>query len=72
MYSLENYYRVWDDNNGCYWQIGPDADCCGCVEVVYFEKGFEKPRHQFVAPPQAAILIAEAIKKVAESMPKEL
>lgn len=68
MYSLECLflYRVYDDNNGCYWEIRPDTEGFGCVQVTYYENGMATANQQLMAPPEAALLIAKAMIKVAE------
>jgi hypothetical protein len=69
-YSLENFCRVYDDTHGCYYEIRPDTDGLDCVEVTYHDGG---PKGDvlrcFTVPPEMARLLAEAIAKVAGSLP---
>jgi len=70
-YSIESFFRVYDDSNGSYWEIRPDVDALGCVEVRCYENGKLHPNQQLIAPPAAMQLIAKAMAAVADSMVKE-
>jgi hypothetical protein len=67
MYTLENFYRVYDDKTGFYWEIRPDSDGLGLVEIAYYEENrvFKK---DIIMPPAVAFLVAEAVMKVANSL----
>ena len=68
-FSSENFIRIYDDENGCYWQIGHDADGCNCVEIRYSDNHKDsKVESLVVLPPPAARLIAAAILKIADSV----
>ena len=65
VYTLEPEYKVWDEENGVYVKVAPDADGLGCIEISYEESGSVD---RISVPPAMALLIAEAIKRIAEHM----
>ena len=68
-YSLEQFYRVYDDSCGAFYEVRPDSDGLDCVEVTYNGGvGDEKTDRCFTVPPEMAALIAEALVKVAQSI----
>jgi hypothetical protein len=68
-YSLESFYRVYDDSCGAFYEIRPDSDGLDCVEVTYHDGGGGKVERCITVPPDMARLLAEAIVKVAGSLP---
>jgi hypothetical protein len=69
-YSLETHLRVYDDSEGAYISVGEDADNLGCVEVMTAGEGNKKYWGDFrlAVTPDAALLLAEAIRRVAEDL----
>lgn len=65
-YSIEIQYKVWDNENQQFIQVAPDAAGFGCVEVAYIIDGIVDRTDRINMPPEMALLVAEAIKKVAE------
>ena len=63
VYTLEPEYKVWDEDNGVYISVAPDG--LGCVEVSYKESGSVD---RITMPPEQALLVAEAIKRVADHL----
>jgi hypothetical protein len=66
--SLETIRRVYDDDNGCFIEVGPDSDSLGCVEIR--TTGEKNKGHwgeiRFAVPKQFALQLAEAIRRCAE------
>lgn len=69
-YSVNNISRVFDDENGDFYEIRPDADGLGCLEIVYFDERGKDTGHRITIPPGMALLIAGEIKKQAEILIK--
>lgn len=65
-YSTEIQYKVWDVENQQFIQVAPDAAGFGCIEVAYIKGGIVDRTDRITMPPEMALLVAEAIKKVAE------
>jgi len=65
-YSTEIQYKVRDNENQQFIQVAPDAAGFGCVEVAYIKDGIIDRTDRITMPPEMALLVAEAIKKVAE------
>lgn len=70
-YSVDNISRVFDDDNGDFYEIKPDADGLGCLEIIYFDEKGKNTGHRITIPPAMALLIAEEIKKQAEILIKK-
>lgn len=66
-YSVETFMRIYEDDHGWFYEIRPDADGLGCVEVRYSD-GVGNSKSLFSCPPKAAHLLANAIHKVALEM----
>lgn len=66
-YSVETYTRVYNDNHGGYVQIGPDSDGLGLCEIRYVE---EEQAATMIVPWQMALLVADAIRNLAEVAPE--
>lgn len=62
-YSTEIQYKVWNNEKQRFIEIAPDVDGLGHVEVSYLHSGIVE---RITMPPEMALLVAEAIKKVAE------
>lgn len=70
-YTLETFMRVYDDTNGCYYEIRADADALGLVELRYAEDGDAQSKSLTAMPPEMARLVAQAMLKIADSIPPE-
>ena len=57
-FELESHFKVYDNENGEFMNIGPDRDGLDCVEIIDGDI-------TLVMPPEQALLVAEAIKRVA-------
>ena len=66
-YSLEMVMRVYDDTNGCYYEVSPDADALDLVSMGYSD-GDGPAAHVWAMPPAMARLVAAALVKVADSI----
>lgn len=70
-YSIESFFRVYDDDNGCFYEIRPDSDALGCVEVSYSDGGKgDALKRCLTVPPQMARLLAQAIEGCADKLEK--
>ena len=70
--SVEKFIKVFDDENGCYYQVGSDADGLDCVEIKYNTgDGFEE-NTGIVVPPDMAIGIANAMLEIATGIQEKL
>ncbi len=68
-YETEVFRRVYNNEYGCYYQIGPDADSIGCVEVRYIvEKGKMHPEQMPMCSPECAVLIGQAMIDCAKEL----
>ena len=69
--TLETFYRVYNDMDGSFWEIRPDADALNCVSIQYYgESGAAD--HPLLFSPAVAILVADAMRMQAEALkPKE-
>ena len=64
-YSMETVYKVWCDETGYRYEVGPDADGLYCIELRGVnEKGEIETR--FFIDTDAAPLIHEALGKLIE------
>lgn len=67
-YSIEIQYKVRDNENQQFIQVAPDAAGFGCVEVAYIKGGIVDRTDRITMPPEMALLVADAIKRIAEHM----
>lgn len=61
-YSLETMYEVWDDDDGDHYEIGPDRDGLGLVEVRMRDKD-NKILLRMTFPSKQGRLISDAIMR---------
>lgn len=64
--EMECLYEIWSNDDDWHYEVGPDRDSLGCVEIRYKEKGKTVGRMTF--PPEIAELIAQAIIKTANDL----
>ncbi len=68
-FETEIFRRIYDNNHGCYYQIGPDFDGLACVEVRYYD---ENNKHVSTSPimasPDCMILVGQAIIDCAKEL----
>lgn len=62
-YSLERFIRIYDDKSGEYWEIRPDSDGLGCVEIRYNanQRIEDKSEIMLTVTPELAQLVANAM-----------
>jgi hypothetical protein len=61
-FTDETYVRIYDDQSGHFWQVGPDRDALDLCEISYFEDDLLKPMRSMTVPWPAALLMASAIQ----------
>lgn len=71
-FSLEKLMRVYDDENGCFYQVEHDPDGLGCVSIAYQDSDDDKLVRIATIPPEMARLLAKAITEVADDMQRSL
>ena len=70
-FTLQTVREIWGDETiETGWEVGPDRDGLGCVEIRYREGG-TKILQQMTFPPEAAKLIGQALIACAEEMERE-
>lgn len=75
-YSLERIWRVYDDDDGSYIEIGPDADSLGLVVIRAVGSDGKKVTEILIAP-EMVRLISRALREcvaaqsVEEVVPEE-
>jgi len=69
-YSLETFQRIYNDQNGEYIQIGPDADALGLVQIRSYRRNGELEGHMTFTPEQATLL-AQALANVTSELEKD-
>ena len=57
--ELEKLFEVWADN--WHYEIGPDRDGLGCLEIRYYEGTEKNCSHRLSFGKQEAALIARAL-----------
>jgi len=62
-YSLETVFKVWHDDSGTHYEVGPDADGLDCIEIREVGPDGEIDS-RFLIDPDAAPLILEALGKL--------
>ena len=72
-YSIEKTYKVWDDKEGVYIEVGPDSDTGSLVQVS--TEGNPQSmqyygRCRVVMEPEMARLLADALYSAADDMEK--
>ena len=60
--------RITSEDDGWFFEVRPDEDALGCVEVKYFANESSEPRTQIMCSPACARLIAKAMIRVADVM----
>jgi hypothetical protein len=68
IYSMEQVVRIYNDENSDFYEVGPDPDGLGCVNIRYNDGDKYSEVSEVLCPPEMALLIAEAIKIVANNM----
>ena len=64
-YTIENHVRIYDDKNGDFIQVKPDADGLGLVEISRSCDG--KMENNICVSPEEALLLAKAIIQCVET-----
>lgn len=59
-FSLELSAKVWDDDHGCFIQVGPDSDGLDLVEMKQYNED-NKCTARMIMTKREALLLAEAI-----------
>ncbi len=61
-FETEIFRRVYSNDDGYYYQIGPDADGLGCISVTYVDENSKRSvNQQIVCAPECAELIGQAM-----------
>lgn len=68
--STEAFFRVYDDDNGAYYEIRPDADGIECVELRYSHDG-SKSESITIMSGAFARAVAAAMVRVADELDAE-
>lgn len=68
--SIEALYRVYNDDDGTYVEVGEDGDGLGLVELRYCERS-GKVTERFSVPVEMATLVASAIRDVGVALAKK-
>ena len=63
--TLERFYRVWNNNTGESWTIGPDGDGLDMIEIAYKDETGKKGPYLLFTKAQA-YLISVAIRGLTE------
>lgn len=72
MYSVERYIKIHNDEDGWFYQVGPDRDGLGCVEILYCEDGKTlESIDSLMVEPELAVHLASAIEEVALKLKNE-
>jgi len=71
--EMETMREIWPaggDAAHYHWEVGPDRDGMGCVEIRYIEEDEKgrKIRDRLTFNPAVAALIAQAIQKSAQEL----
>lgn len=61
-YTDETFTRVYNDQTGDYWQIGPDRDALGLCEIAFYAKGNPKPESSVIMPWAVAHIMQHSIQ----------
>ena len=69
--SAETTHEVWNDEIGSHWEIGPDRDGLGLVEIRCYDPDNLEPVDRLVFEPEVATMIAEAMVKAVAEIPKK-
>jgi hypothetical protein len=66
-FTLEHTYKVFNDEDGSYVEVSPDADGLSCVEIRDYDST-GKLISNMTMPPEQAILVAKAITMLADDL----
>ena len=58
-FTLEAHYKIYNDADGSYIEVKPDADALGLIEIRQFDEGKEVAR--LTLPAKQAELLRQAI-----------
>jgi len=67
-YSVEKFIRVYENDNGSFFEVRPDQEGLDCVEVVFNDSHHYCDNEGICVSPEMAKLIAAAIVDVADSI----
>lgn len=70
-FTKETFVRIYDDDGGNFYQVGPDRDSLDLCEISSNDGDQRQPTHYVTIPWKAAKLLAEAILEVAPLTPEE-
>lgn len=69
-FTSETSVRIYNDQTGDYWQVGPDGDSLGLCAIRAYEGSDPKPVREIILPWEAALLLATGIQTTHnENMP---
>jgi len=66
--TKEVVIKVFNDEDGDFYQISPDPDGLDCVEVRYFDETGKPSDSRLTMPPDMALIVAEAIIEMSEKL----
>jgi hypothetical protein len=65
-YSLERVIEVWNDDDGCHWEIGNDGDVLGLVEIKEFDEN-NKIQGRLTFERECAVKIMQALSEYVQN-----
>ena len=68
--SLETVREVWNDEDGEHWEVGPDRDDLGCVEIRFYDQD-NKIGERMMFSLEAAAAIGGAILECVNELAKK-
>lgn len=67
-FSIEEFSRIYSDDHGYFFEVRPDSDGAGCIEIKYSDGGEAKIQSMLTCSPLCARLIASAMIRLADDM----
>ncbi len=68
-YSLDLFYRVYDDQCGTYIQIGTCPDANSLIDIQYVDEAIKSRPQTITMTKEQARLVVDALNKYLEQMP---
>ena len=66
-FEMETLREIWNDMDKSHYEIGPDRDGLGCVEIRYLDEN-KKIAERMTFPPEMAIVLSDALQQCAREL----
>lgn len=68
--ELEMMFKIWVESEDYHYEVGPDSDGLGCIEIRYYEGIETTPKDRMMFDPANARLLHRALGRLLDELEK--